>query len=117
MGGWDYFMFQHRQAITKEVSKQVTVKPLLQNTDTATGTEFAIDKSSTEKIKVGADMVGEDDFVSLNDLPLSNKIQYYDTVTRRWFNLLIDKGATEQINGNTAQSVEFTFIMPEPQTP
>ncbi|GHT33986.1 hypothetical protein FACS189434_09380 [Bacteroidia bacterium] len=117
VGGWDYFMFSCRQIITRETKQQATFKPTILNTDTATGTEYVIDKSAAQEIKAGADMISEDDFISLNDLPMSNKIQYYDKARGKWFDLLIDKSTIDKITGDTAQSVEFTFITPEPQTP
>ncbi len=115
-GGWDYFMFQHRQTISGQMKTGETFNPAVLNQETAKTFSEVLNIEASEEITVGATGLTESEFKAVSKLIYSPRIEYYDKEKDMWFRLISDKNGFEKDTYNVTQSVEFTFALPQVQT-
>lgn len=115
-GGWDYWMFSHRQYITKTVINPQTFNPFVQDQQTTKGFTELVTQDAVEKIKVGASSMSENEFKCVSKLIYSPLIQWFNEDTRLWSTILIDgDGASEDDTRSPLKWIELSFILPTPQ--
>ena len=115
-GGWDYWMFGHRQFINRSISNQITFNPYVQNQQLVKGFETVVGMEGTEKIKVGSESMTENDYECVSKLIYSPTIEWFNEATRLWQSITIDgDGANENDTNATRKDIEITFKLPTPQ--
>jgi len=114
-GGFDYWMFSHRQFFNLSVSNQETFDPVITDQQTASGFTELLSIEGSEKVKVGAQGLTANECDCISKLIYSPKIEWFNEVTQSWQNIRIDKGENEIDTHNALNELEFTFILPTPQ--
>lgn len=115
-GGWDYWMFSHRQYITRAVANPQTFKPYVQDQQTAKSYLELVKQDGIEKIKVGASSMSENEFECVSKLIYSPMIQWFNEDTGLWSTIQVDgDGSNENDTRSTLKGIELTFLLPTPQ--
>jgi len=114
-GGWDYWMFSHRQYLSRNIANQVVFNPYTEDQLTAKGFAELISIDGIEKVKVGAPSLNENDYDCVSKLIYSPSIMWFNEETGKWNTILIEPSDNTKDTRSTFNDLEFTFSLPTPQ--
>jgi hypothetical protein len=108
-------MFQKRQLFEHSQANITTHEPFIGDFETAAGTQKLISKSVERSVVIGAEQLSNADWDILSHIINSYRVQYYDTLLQRWFDVIIDKSKCTRQTAESTHSIELTLILPTPQ--
>jgi hypothetical protein len=114
-GGWDYWMFSHRQYLSRNSANQVTFNPYIEDQLTAKGFTQLVLVDGIEKVKVGAASLNDNDYDCVSKLIYSPSTQWFNESTGKWNTVLIEPSENTKDTRSTFNDLEFTFLLPTPQ--
>lgn len=112
MGGYDYFMFERKQSISRKTSNSVIFSPNYRDIETAKALELRIDAKAETKVTAGAEMLNQEEFDSLKYLQFAPKIELYNKEQDKWHVVTLTKDDNTENNFISGGSLEFEFNIP-----
>lgn len=112
MGGYDYFMFERKQSISRKTSNSVIFSPNYRDIETAKALELRIDAKAETKVTAGAEMINQEEFDSLKYLQFAPKIELYNKDQDKWHVVTLTKDDNTENNFISGGSIEFEFNIP-----
>lgn len=112
MGGYDYFMFERKQSISRKTSNSVIFSPNYRDVENAKALELRIDAKAETKVTAGAEMLNQEEFDSLKYLQFAPKIELYNKDQDKWHVVTLTNDDNTENNFISGGSLEFEFNIP-----
>jgi hypothetical protein len=115
-GGWDCWMFKHRQFKKSELSKVETFYPVIEDYSVGPAeSDRVLSAEAKETIITGEENLTGNEFDNLQALKYSPLIQQYNKDTGEWSRIYLEKADAEKDTGATRFALEFEFTLPTPK--
>jgi hypothetical protein len=113
MGGWEFWMFQHRQTFENTLQKVTTFYADawdLKSGSPVSGEVLTMEAQDT--VTVGAEGLTSEEFNVLRYLIYSPHVELYDKDENEWSRIYCEKGKATENTRQASQSIEINFILP-----
>jgi hypothetical protein len=114
-GGWEHYMFSHRQIIEKSTESGMMAYPFIYDNENAKGYALQSYLEALEKVTAGVSTVPAGEYEIISKIIYSPEIEWYREDIGKWLRLTVDSSIIRRDTRHASGSLEITFNLPEPQ--
>lgn len=116
LGGLDYYMFAKRQTRKPQVSSSSVMRPFVESNAQSRTNIVPYGVKTGHELTCGAEGLTREEHRSLEWLPFSPYIEYWDADLSKWIRLTVNKYSGDLDSWEMSRDIEITFALPEINT-